>query len=229
MAPSEPSRTDLCTRIKDLEKALTQLPDLPCNSAIRNSISVEIDTVKKQITQLKPLDTQVESCKALVERLESRKQSALIALHMARSAHEEAEQQLVAKKVELQELETKLAESHKSEPLVVSPETSCFIQLESAMSRTIAEMKFGATDGEVQDAILKMTELFSGLQNIAARCAQPQREPSVMKMLGAKRTAEECLEDPAKMAVDAKGAHAIADEAEQVSKNGATKAVNGGG
>ena len=91
-----PARAELSAHITSLEQALLCLPATESMLATKQNIENEIRETKRQITALRPLGAQLDSCRGAVRRATSRRDAAIAQVHAAQVAVSEADAELGA-------------------------------------------------------------------------------------------------------------------------------------
>ena len=107
-APAQGS-DDPREQIKAVEAALSVLPDVPSLAAARAPLLLQQEALKRAITQQRPLGSQLDSCRAAVERAEKRRGECQAAHAKAGQALDQANLDLAKKQSELQTLERAVA------------------------------------------------------------------------------------------------------------------------
>ena len=96
-----PTRAELSAHITSLEQALLCLPATESMLATKQNIENEIRETKRQITALRPLVAQSDSCRDAVRRATSRRDAAIAQVHAAQVAVSEADAELARLQAEL--------------------------------------------------------------------------------------------------------------------------------
>ena len=212
------NRASLVARIKEIDIALSALPDKDDFKEARQHLTLQKETVKKQIIEAKPMGARMDGCKAALERAVKRRHQAVEALEAAKAAVMEADRHVTSKEAELKQLEAEARASVLSEE---RPKGTCLDELENSMTKVLQEME---GSGHVQEMHLKeaygsMSKLFVGLKGISRQAyaqSNTQKGPNILEMLGA-------VQAPVPV-----GVPMSAGPSDTQAKNGAAGAPNGG-
>ena len=106
------ARNQMVEKLKKLEASMNCLPTEMTD--MRTAITAEIESTKKDIMHLKPISTQIEGCKAALERANLRHQKWLGSMREAKENLRFAEEQVEKKTRELAELTQEQSRSSNS-------------------------------------------------------------------------------------------------------------------
>ena len=126
--------------------------------ATKQNIENEIRETKRQITALRPLGAQLDSCRGAVRRATSRRDAAIAQVHAAQVAVSEADAELARLQAELSELELRAVE----QPAVHGQPTNSLEHLEAGMTSVINDLSFSAAVDDIttQSVHAQMSSLF---------------------------------------------------------------------
>ena len=153
------SEQDPREAIKGVDAALLALPCTPDLEGVRSELTKQKEQLKKKIIQMRPLGSQLDTCKAAVERAAKRKAECCKALEAAQHATRVAETDLSANTAELAELEVAVASEGASQ------QPSSLTILTSALSRVMSELKSSPVVPQniTENAEMQMTKLMNDL------------------------------------------------------------------
>ena len=187
--PNPTNRASLVNRIKDIDAALSGIPEKDDFMVARRQLLEQKEHVKRQIIETKPMGARLDSCRAAVERAQKRSQSAAATLEAAQASLTEARQHLMNKEEELKHLEAECVTAAASD---MGGGGTCLDELQNSMTKVLQEME---GSGRVQqahatEAYANMIKLFTGLTEIARQAnsgdAMPAKTaPSILEQLGA--------------------------------------------
>jgi len=149
--------------IRSVDAALQVLPLTPAMDAARAELLRQKEHLKKRIIQSRPLGSQLDSCRAALDRAIKRRSDCVAAVEAAQMRMRRADEDVAGKRAELAELEAAVAvESGTKQP-------SSLTQLTVALSRVMAELKASPVVPQsiTESAEVQMTKLMSDLLLVA--------------------------------------------------------------
>ena len=138
-------RKELVNQLLPLEAALKALPDSEVFAKPRDALTIEIEAVKKSISNLAPLPERLVKARQCLTRCEARVAKANELVKVALAAQETAIAEVNTKKSEIAALEAAALAQHATAPAA----GDCLQQLKAGMERVIADMTIGTVAQDV--------------------------------------------------------------------------------
>ena len=186
--PTSPSttggedRATLVQKLKQVESALSYLPDAPDFKEVRSPLMLQADALKRRISATKPMNDRLVGCRGALDRARTRKVAADNGLAVASKAQEVAVADVKRLETELAELEVAAAADSESASKATSLQ-----RLEIDMKKVVQEMQTSGNvvELDIQQSMQQMDLLFRGLSAVAAKAQASQKHNTVLDMLGA--------------------------------------------
>ena len=132
-----PIRTELVSSIKQLEAALTSIPDVPALQGARAQVQQQLDEKRKQLGDLRPIGKRLDGARAALSRSRRRLATAEESLRLAQQAVDAAKEEVQKLETDVRELETQVPTTSATHEIAAS---DVIANLTTQLDATIAQL-----------------------------------------------------------------------------------------